>query len=146
MSGEYGMSTLHEKCDLFLDSEANFICEFYFDMCKLLNVFPFVGMYEKFVPNVDYSPETFKTMKKPYLEYCSKKFKEELNMYMKTFLHILKRFLNEKYPNINFEFYLSRRTKNVRMGLNCGLLTLHGHDQVISDIKEIWLLKTRYKI
>ena len=62
-------------------------------------------------------------------------------MYMKTFLHTLRRVLNEKYQDINFEFYLSRRTKNVHMGLNCSALTLHEHDQIISDIKEIWLLK-----
>ena len=62
-------------------------------------------------------------------------------MYKKTFLHTLRRVLNEKYQDINFEFYLSRRTKNVHMGLNCSVLTLHEHDQIISDIKEIWLLK-----
>ena len=62
-------------------------------------------------------------------------------MYMKTFLHILKRFLNEKYPGITFDFYLSRRTKNVHMGLNCSILTLHEHDEIISDIEEVWLLK-----
>ena len=35
---------------------------------------------------------------------------------MKTPLHILKRFLNEKSPGIKFEFYLLHRTKNVHMG------------------------------
>ena len=60
---------------------------------------------------------------------------------MKTFLHIFKRFLNEKYPKINFEFCLSRCSKNVHMGLNCSILTLHEHDQITSDIEEIWLLK-----
>ena len=50
---------------------------------------------------------------------------------MKTFLHILRRFLNEKYLGINFEFYLSRRTKNAQMGMNCSTLTLHEHDQII---------------
>ena len=63
-------------------------------------------------------------------------------MYMKTSLHILKkRFLNEKYTGIKFEFYLSRCTKNVHMGLNCSILALHEHDRVISDIEELWLLK-----
>ena len=27
------------------------------------------------------------------------------------------------------------------MGLNCSILTLHEHDQITSDIEEIWLLK-----
>ena len=60
---------------------------------------------------------------------------------MKTFLHIFKRILNEKYPDINC-------TKNVHMGLNCSILTLREHDQIISDIEEIWLLKgqdTKFK-
>ena len=60
---------------------------------------------------------------------------------MKTFLHILKRRLREKNQDISFEFYLSRLTKNVHMGPNCSLLTLREHEQVISDIEEIWLLK-----
>ena len=60
---------------------------------------------------------------------------------MKTFLHILKRCLCEKYPDISFEFYLSHRTKNVHMKLNCSLLTLREHEQIISDIEEIWPLR-----
>ena len=67
---------------------------------------------------------------------------------MKTFLHILRRFLNEKYLGINFEFYLSRRIKNAHMGMSCSTLTLHEHDQIISDMKKIWLLKrqdTKFK-
>ena len=67
---------------------------------------------------------------------------------MKTFLHILKRRLCEKYCDISFEFYLSRRTKNVHMGLNCSLLTLREHEQIICDVEEIWLLKrqdTKFK-
>ena len=31
---------------------------------------------------------------------------------MKTFLHILKRILTEKYPDADFESYLSSRSKN----------------------------------
>ena len=64
-----------EKLSLFLDRCVNFIRAFYFDLCKLLNAFPFVSSYEKFVPNDDYLHETFKVINKPYLEYCSKKFK-----------------------------------------------------------------------
>ena len=66
---------------------------------------------------------------------------------MKTFLHILKRFLNEKYP-VNFELYPSRRTKNVNMGLNCSILKLHEQNRVIPDIEGFWLLKrqgTKFK-
>ena len=70
MSGEYSLSTKLEKRHLFLDSGVNFIRAFYFDMCKLLNVFPFVSLYEKFVRNDDYLPKTFKIINKAYLEYC----------------------------------------------------------------------------
>ena len=39
-------------------------------------------------------------------------------MNMKTFLYVLKNFRAEKSPHIEFEFYLSLRTKKVYMGLN----------------------------
>ena len=58
---------------------------------------------------------------------------------MKTFLYVLKNFLAEKYPHIEFEFCLSRRTKNVHMGLNYSLLELHKHKLIIFDIEELWL-------
>ena len=62
-------------------------------------------------------------------------------MHMKTFLHVLKKFLNEKYAHIDFEFYLSCCTQNVHMGLHFSLLTLCEYDQIISDIEELWLMK-----
>ena len=74
MSGEYGLSKMCEKRNLFLNGSASFICGFYFDMCKLLRADNFVYMYEKFLPNVDYLAETFKIINKPYLQYYSKKF------------------------------------------------------------------------
>ena len=74
MSGEYGLSTMREKCNLFLNSGANFIRGFYFDICKLLRAGTFVYMYENFVLNVDYFAETFKIINKPYSEPSSKKF------------------------------------------------------------------------
>lgn len=66
-------------------------------------------------------------------------------MDMKTFLHTLRGVLNGKYPGINFEFYLPRHIKNVEMGLNCSMLTLHEHDQVISGIENIWLKRQDMK-
>ena len=64
---------------------------------------------------------------------------------MKIFLHVLKRLLNEKYPNINFEFYISCRSKYVYMEMSCSILTLREHDQIICDIEEVWLLKRQDK-
>ena len=53
---------------------------------------------------------------------------------MKMFLCILKRILVEKNPNVEFNCYLSSQSKNVHMGLNCGILTLPEHVAIISDI------------
>ena len=49
-------------------------------------------------------------------------------MHMKTFVHIIKRILNEKYPSVDFDFYLLTCAKNVHMGLYFNILTLHDHD------------------
>ena len=54
-------------------------------------------------------------------------------MYMKTILHILERILREKYPNVEFDFYLLSQSKNVHMGLNCNIFSLSGHLDIISD-------------
>ena len=39
-------------------------------------------------------------------------------MHMKAFSHFLKKFLNDKYPHVDFDFYFSRRAQNILMGLN----------------------------
>ena len=57
---------------------------------------------------------------------------------MKTFLHILYRILTEKYPDIDFEFYLSSHSKNVHLSLNCNILSLSDHDSIIANIEKIW--------
>ena len=59
-------------------------------------------------------------------------------IHMKTFLHIFKRILAERYPDLDFEFYLSSRSKNLHMGLNCNILSLSEYVNIISDIKRIW--------
>ena len=69
-------------------------------------------------------------------------------MHMITFLHASKKFLNEKYAHIDFDVYLSRRTQNVYLELNCSLLTFCEYDQIISDTEELWLMKkqdTKFK-
>ena len=57
---------------------------------------------------------------------------------MKTFLFVLEWILKEKYPNVKFGFYLSTWSKNVHMGLDCNLLCLPEHVDIISDIENIW--------
>ena len=60
---------------------------------------------------------------------------------MKTFLHVLKKFLNDKYSHREIDFYLSRRGENAHMDFNYSLLTLHEYEKIISDIEELWLMK-----
>lgn len=62
-------------------------------------------------------------------------------MYKKTFLNILKRILMEKDLNVEFDFYLLSRSKNVHMGWNCSTLTLPEHVAIISDIGNISIKK-----
>ena len=53
---------------------------------------------------------------------------------MKTLLHILKRMLTEKYLKVELDFYLSSQSKNIHMELNCNILSLSEHVDIISDI------------
>ena len=114
-----------------MNSCVHFVKSFYFDACKLLNVNAFVFMYDKFEPNVHCYTNTLKIVNKPRLDYCSRK----------AVFHFLKKFLNDRYPRIDFDLYLSSRAQNVHMGLNHSLLTLHEYEQIISDIEELWLRK-----
>lgn len=82
-----------------------------------------------------------KIINRPYLECRTKRLTSEY--VYENILHIFKRHLCEKYQGITFEFFLSRRAKNVHMGLNCSLSTLREHEKIISDIEEIWLLKDK---
>ena len=66
-------------------------------------------------------------------------------MHMKGFLHFLKKFWNDKYLHIDFDFYHWRCAENFHMGLSYSLLTLHEYEQIISDIEELWLMKRHDK-
>lgn len=62
-------------------------------------------------------------------------------MGMKFFLHILKRNLNEKYPNVDFEVYILHQAKNVHMGLDQNILFIQNYE----EIKKYWRILTRYE-
>ena len=132
---------VEKKRLLFLDSCMQFVKGFDFDACKLLNADAFIFINELFEPNVHYCANTLKIVKKPYLDYCSRKYSKWLCIW-KLLLHFLKKFWNDKYPHEDFEFYLSHHAQNVHMGLNYSLLMLHEYEQIISDIEELWLIKT----
>ena len=61
-------------------------------------------------------------------------------MHMKFFF-MHKKFLNDKYLNVDCDFYLPCRAQNVHMGLNYNLMTLLEYEQTISDTEELWLMK-----
>ena len=58
-------------------------------------------------------------------------------MFVNIFLHILKRILPEKYPNIEFYFYLLTPWKTVHMARKCNILSLSEHIGIISDTESI---------
>ena len=62
-------------------------------------------------------------------------------MHVKAFLYILRKILTEKYSDVEFDFYLSSRSKNVHVGLNCNIMSLPEHVNIISDIENIWIEK-----
>ena len=59
-------------------------------------------------------------------------------MYMKAFLVALKQRVKKDYPNTDFEFYLSRRSKFAHMGLDVPLISIGKHQELIQFIKEYW--------
>ena len=72
-----------------------------------------------------------------YFDACTLFNANAFVMYMKCFLHFLKKFWNDKYPHIDFDFYLSRRAQNVHMRLSYSRLTLHEYKRIISDMEEL---------
>ena len=59
-------------------------------------------------------------------------------MYMKAFLVALKQCVKKDYPDIEFEFYLSRRSKFAHMGLDLPLISVKDHQKLIKFIQEYW--------
>ena len=59
-------------------------------------------------------------------------------MYMKAFLVALKQCVKKDYPEIEFEFYLSRRSKFAHMGFDLPLVSVKDHQKLIKFIQEYW--------
>ena len=59
-------------------------------------------------------------------------------MYMKAFLVALSEVVKKDYPSIDFQFYLSRRSKFAHMGLNVPLISIPGHLKIIKFIQDYW--------
>ena len=57
-------------------------------------------------------------------------------MTAKHFLFTLKHKINTKYPDLQPEFYVAKRSKSIHNGLNCCLLSVTNNQEIISDIYE----------
>ena len=59
-------------------------------------------------------------------------------MYMKAFLVALEEVVKKDYPDIEFHFYLSRRSKFAQMGLNIPLISIDNHLKLVKFIQDYW--------
>ena len=57
-------------------------------------------------------------------------------MYMRAFLIALEKVLKKNHADIKFEFYLSRRSKFVHMGLDEALITIPNHNDIMEFIEK----------
>ena len=57
---------------------------------------------------------------------------------MKAFLVALADRAKKDYPDYDFEFYVSRRSKFVHMGLDVPLIALKDHWKIIKFIRKYW--------
>ena len=57
---------------------------------------------------------------------------------MKVFLVALKEAVKKDYPNIDFDFHLSRRSRFAHMGLNLPLISIPDHLKIIKFIQDSW--------
>ena len=59
-------------------------------------------------------------------------------MNIMRFLLVLKLTLNEKYPNLKLDFYVSGRNRYDHMGLDQPLHSISYYEKLINDTKSIW--------
>ena len=59
-------------------------------------------------------------------------------MYMKAFLVALEQVVKKDYPDIEFQFYLSRRSKFAHMGLDVPLISTENHVKLVKFIQDYW--------
>ena len=59
---------------------------------------------------------------------------------VKHFSRMLEHHLNNKFPELKASLYVSKRKKNIRMGLDVPLFSLVKHDQIIEEIKNFRML------
>ena len=59
-------------------------------------------------------------------------------MYMRTFLIALDKALKKDHADLEFEFYLSRRSKFFQMGLDVPLISIKNYQEIIKFIQNYW--------
>ena len=57
---------------------------------------------------------------------------------MKAFLVALNQCLEKDYPDIEFHFYLSRRSEFVHMGLDLPLISINNYHKLVDFIQDYW--------
>ena len=57
---------------------------------------------------------------------------------MRTFLIALDKALKKDHADLEFEFYLSRRSKFVQMGLDVPLISIKNYQEIIKFIENYW--------
>ena len=62
-------------------------------------------------------------------------------MKMQTFLIFLQCELKKDYPNVEFGFYLSRRSRYAHMGSDLALNRLPNYKEIIEKIRTLWFAK-----
>ena len=68
-------------------------------------------------------------------------------MLINKHVRILEKHMNSLFPNLKLNFYVSKRSKYVHMGLDLPLFSIKDHDRIINEIKEFMFdeLDERFK-
>ena len=68
-------------------------------------------------------------------------------MLINKHVRILEKHMNSLFPNLKINFYVSKRSKYVHMGLDLPLFSIKDHDRIINEIKEFMFdeLDERFK-
>ena len=82
-------------------------------------------------PYFDYDPTYFKITNSYYIKYPDEKKKC-------TFLVVLEQVVKKDYPDIEFQFYLSRRSKFAHMGLDVPLISIENDVKLAKFIQDYW--------
>ena len=59
-------------------------------------------------------------------------------MNWRVFISKLEKVLREKYPHIEFKFFISRKRRYIHIGLEKALLSYSEHSKIFEDIENFW--------